>query len=128
MNKNIETTKRAHIYEIDLIRVITVFSVVTVHSLSTSSFLVTDPKISLQILNFIIHLFHYSRQIFMFVTGLVLTYSYLNRQFSTLKFWLRRLLLVFIPYVLWTLIYTKLDNNTSNINSFLNISLTNIPH
>ena len=98
---------RAHIYEIDLIRTITVFSVVTLHSLASTQFLLPNES-SLDLINLVIHIIHYNRMMFMFLTGLVLTYAYFGRPFSAKRFWKRRTLLIFIPYVFWSVIYVKL--------------------
>ena len=102
-------TRKPHIFEIDLIRAITVFTVVAVHSLSYTTYLTTKTA-ALELLNLIGHSLHYNRETFMFVTGLVLTYVYYHREFSVKKFWMKRTLLVFIPYVLWTIIYTLINN------------------
>lgn len=113
---------RPHIYEIDLIRVITVFSVVAVHSLSFTSFLTKDIE-SAQLLHLIIHMLHFNREMFMFVTGLVLTYVYFHRNFSAKKFWLKRTLFVFIPYVLWSFIYTRINNPHLGTNDYISRAL-----
>jgi len=104
--------KKTHIYEIDFLRAITVFSVVTIHSFATLSYLYQKSWSSTELIALFIHSLHYNREMFIFVTGLVLTYVYYHRQFSTLKFWSKRLLLIFIPYVLWSLIYVKVNNST----------------
>ena len=79
--------KKAHIYEIDFLRALTVFSVVTIHSFSAASFLYSDSTGATDMIALFIHILHYNREIFIFVTGLVLTYVYYNRSFSAIKFW-----------------------------------------
>ena len=112
--------RRPHIYEIDLIRGITVFSVVMLHSLATTQYL-TPATAQLYFVNLIIHLLHYGREIFIFITGLVLTYSYFGKQFSARKFWLKRVLLIFIPYVFWSIIYVKINNHTLGLLPYLDL-------
>lgn len=97
--------KKAHIFEIDFLRAITVFSVVTIHTFSSTTFLYPKNQFITDMLNLFIHALHYNREMFVFVTGLVLTYVYYHRQFSATKFWSKRLLVIFIPYALWTLLY-----------------------
>lgn len=102
--------KKAHIYEVDFLRAITVFSVVTIHSISTTTFFYAKSHNATNIINLIIHLLHYNREMFVFVTGFVLTYVYFNRQLSAKKFWLKRLLLIVIPYIVWSIIYIEVDH------------------
>jgi len=113
--------KKAHIYEIDFLRAITVFSVVTIHSFSSTSFLYSNSTAATDIIALFIHILHYNREIFTFVTGLVLTYVYYHRSFSAIKFWSKRLLLIFVPYVLWSLIYVKINNPTLNFSDFFSL-------
>ncbi|WP_157071199.1 acyltransferase family protein, partial [Alicyclobacillus acidiphilus] len=49
--------------------------------------------------------FHFTREAFMFITGLVLFYTYYDREFNVFSFWRKRLFLIAIPYVAWTAIY-----------------------
>lgn len=119
-DQNVVSQKRQHIYEIDLIRGITVLSVVILHSLATTQFLLTDLSQS-YFINLLIHLLHYGREIFIFVTGLVLTYSYFGRPFSAKKFWLKRVLLIFIPYVFWSILYVKINNHTVGAGDYFSL-------
>lgn len=122
--KSLGTHTREYLHEIDLVRAITVFSVVAIHTLSYTSFLVTKQS-SIHFLNLIIHLLHYNREMFMFVTGLVLTYVYFSRPFSAKRFWLRRALFVLIPYLLWTLIYVIINNPGKNLMEYIQLFLLN---
>jgi surface polysaccharide O-acyltransferase-like enzyme len=118
--------KKAHIYEIDFLRALTVFSVVAIHTLSATSQVYSATTAQTDFMALCVHILHYNREIFVFVTGLVLTYVYFNRRFSPIRFWSKRLLLIFIPYVLWSLIYTKFNNGALDANKFLSLSWTNI--
>lgn len=112
--KVITAEPRVHIYEIDLIRAITVFSVVSIHSLSYTGFLIKGTQ-AIEAYNLFGHLLHFNREMFMFVTALVLTFVYFNRSFSTQKFWLKRALFVLIPYILWSIIYDMIDHHELSI-------------
>ena len=112
-NQNSEE-KKAHIFEIDFLRAVTVFSVVTIHTFSSCTYLLANSKTGTKLINLFVHSLHYNREIFIFVTGLVLTYVYYHRTFSTKKFLLRRFLLIFIPYALWTLLYELYHNTLGN--------------
>lgn len=53
--------------------------------------------------------FHFTREAFMFITGLVLFYTYYDREFSAFAFWKKRLLLIAVPYVVWTALYIAFE-------------------
>jgi surface polysaccharide O-acyltransferase-like enzyme len=118
--------KKSHIFEIDFLRTITVFSVVAIHSFSTLSYLYQKSWFSTELIALFIHALHYNREMFIFVTGLVLTYVYYHRKFSTVKFWSKRLLLIFIPYALWSLLYMKVDNPTLSWDKSLQLFWTDL--
>jgi surface polysaccharide O-acyltransferase-like enzyme len=124
-NENNEE-KKAHIFEIDFLRAITVFSVVTIHTFASMAYLYSKDPLTTQIIALFIHLLHYNREIFIFVTGLVLTYVYFHRPFSAMKFWSKRLLFIFAPYVLWTIIYLLINNDTLPLNKYLPLFWTDI--
>lgn len=109
-NKSV-THKRPYLYEIDLIRSITVFSVVTIHTFAYTSSLI-EGELPKQMFSLVNHLLHYNREMFMFITAFVLTYVYYDRQFSVKRFWFKRLLYVLVPYVLWSFIYVKYNYPT----------------
>lgn len=50
-------------------------------------------------------MFHFTREAFMFITGLVLFYTYYDREFTMISFWRKRLALIAVPYVAWTALY-----------------------
>jgi hypothetical protein len=101
--------KRDHLFEIDFVRTITVFSVVALHSFVFTKVLLSSNS-QTTFVSLIGHALNYNREMFMFITGLVLTYVYYNRDFSIFTFWKKRLLVIFIPYVLWTIVYMVANN------------------
>jgi peptidoglycan/LPS O-acetylase OafA/YrhL len=96
--------RKGHLFEIDFIRATTVFSVVALHALSYTKYLLRDPG-SLQALYVIGHALNYNRYVFMFVTAFVLTYVYAGKTLLIGQFYLKRVLVVFVPYVAWSFIY-----------------------
>lgn len=96
---------RRHLYEIDLMRACIILGVVCVHS--TSTFNVTLPSTSMlnPVFGGLITSFHFTREAFMFITGLVLFYTYYNKTFTAPSFWMKRLQLIAVPYIAWTVIY-----------------------
>jgi peptidoglycan/LPS O-acetylase OafA/YrhL len=95
---------RPHLGELDRLRVITALSVVAVHVAANSAFL-DRTTLALQIQNGFVTLFHFTREVFMFVTAFALVYVYYGKPFSAARFWKRRSVGVLVPYVCWTLIY-----------------------
>jgi peptidoglycan/LPS O-acetylase OafA/YrhL len=117
---------KPYIHEVDLIRAVTAFTVVAIHSLETVGYLVTGTDSS-QFYNLITHVLNYNREVFVFITGLVLTYIYLeNPQFSVKKFYRNRFNLVFIPYVFWSIIYTLKNAPFTHFWSYVWLVIWNI--
>jgi poly(3-hydroxybutyrate) depolymerase/membrane-bound acyltransferase YfiQ involved in biofilm formation len=113
--KKNDSSRRIH--EIDFARVITAASVVAVHAISATLFLQLTPLGNdLQTLSY--HILHFNRELFMFVTGLVLVYVYYGKTYSKSAYYLKRVGTVVIPYVLWSVIYIKLYTYSSGIDFF----------
>jgi poly(3-hydroxybutyrate) depolymerase/peptidoglycan/LPS O-acetylase OafA/YrhL len=94
---------RPHIAAFDLIRLIIMVFVVSVHTLAFGGGPVT---MSIGALTTI---FHTSRELFLLLTALVLTYNYGHRELKAARFWRRRLWLVVPAYVTWSAIYYAAD-------------------
>ena len=97
------TTRAPRILALDFVRVYAAFLVVAVH-------VITQPVIYGNVLaEAFLTLLHVSREIFLLMTGLVLTYSTSSLSGggwrSWYNFYKRRYPLILIPYVCWSLIY-----------------------
>lgn len=94
-----------HLYEIDLMRAFIMMSVLSVHT--TSFFNTMNPVTSPGFLVFgaLITSLHYTREAFMFMTGLVLLYTYYERPFHMLTFLRKRFLLIIVPYLVFNALY-----------------------
>jgi peptidoglycan/LPS O-acetylase OafA/YrhL len=98
---------RPHIVAFDMIRLIIMVFVVGVHTLAWGGGQVTLA------LGAVSTVFHTSRELFLLLTALVLTYNYGHRpRLNTLKFWRRRYWLVVPAYVTWSAIYYAADGNS----------------
>jgi peptidoglycan/LPS O-acetylase OafA/YrhL len=96
-----------HIIAFDMIRLIIMVFVVGVHTLAWAGGTVTVA------LGAVTTVFHTSRELFLLLTALVLTYNYGHRKrLKTLTFWRRRYWLVVPAYVTWSAIYYAADGRT----------------
>jgi poly(3-hydroxybutyrate) depolymerase/peptidoglycan/LPS O-acetylase OafA/YrhL len=98
---------RPHIVAFDMIRLIIMVFVVSVHTLAFGA-----GKVTLSV-GAVTTLFHTSRELFLLLTALVLSYNYGKRKkLKPLKFWRRRFLLVLPAYVTWSAIYYAADGRS----------------
>ena len=110
--------RKPHLRQLDRLRIITALSVVAVHVLGNSSFL--DQHFgALVIQDMFVTSFHFTREVFMFVTALALTYVYYGKPFATGHFWRRRALGVLLPYSAWSVIYVLANVRPTSIGQFL---------
>jgi peptidoglycan/LPS O-acetylase OafA/YrhL len=96
------TDDGAHLYAVDLYRVVTFAAVVAQHAVIFTA-PVTSPSAEA-----VIFLLHFTREAFFMLTAFVLVHSYLRRPLSPRRFWHRRLPLVLVPYLAWTLVYVTI--------------------
>ncbi|EJY55414.1 acyltransferase 3 [Alicyclobacillus hesperidum URH17-3-68] len=96
---------RRYLHEIDLMRAFVILGVLSVHTTSFFNVLNNDMTPGFLTLGALITTMHYTRETFMFVTGLVLFITYYRNPFNPLVFWRKRFLLIAIPYIIWTLAY-----------------------
>jgi poly(3-hydroxybutyrate) depolymerase/surface polysaccharide O-acyltransferase-like enzyme len=98
--------QRPHIVAFDLIRLIIMVFVVSVHTLSFAGGAVTMS------VGAVTTVFHTSRELFLLLTALVLTYNYGHRPRSAGRFWRRRFWLVVPAYITWSAIYYAADGRS----------------
>jgi peptidoglycan/LPS O-acetylase OafA/YrhL len=90
---------RSHLWEIDIVRILTFLCVIGVH---TTSHTAASTDLGQYLL---LGLLHFTRNVFFALTAFVLVYSYLHRPVPMRRFWPKRFLLVGLPYVAWSIIY-----------------------
>jgi len=83
-----------------MVRVLTFACVIGVHTISTVNPLDSVPAGAFTML------LHFTREAFFVLTAFVLMHRYRETAPTTLPFWRRRFLLVGVPYVVWSVIYT----------------------
>ena len=97
---------RPHIVAFDGIRLIIMVFVVGVHTLSFAGGHVT------MTMGAVTTIFHTSRELFLLLTALVLSYNYGHRELKPVKFWKRRFWLVLPAYIAWSAIYYAANGHT----------------
>jgi surface polysaccharide O-acyltransferase-like enzyme len=120
-----EQLKRPHIYELDPLRACTAFSVVAVHVLAFTAFL-NHGEIGTQIQNAFVVTFHFTREVFLFVTAFALVYVYNGKAFPFKQFWKKRGLGTLLPYVIWSIIYVWVNTQTKTPTAFFQTVLIDI--
>lgn len=117
---------RPYIYELDPLRTVTALAVVLVHVMSFTMFF-NHTATSLLVDNGIFTSIHFTREIFMFVTALALAYVYYGKPFEPSRFWAKRSIGVLLPYCLWSLAYTWVNNPSQHSpGAFAKLALFNI--
>jgi poly(3-hydroxybutyrate) depolymerase/peptidoglycan/LPS O-acetylase OafA/YrhL len=97
---------RPHIIAFDLIRLIIMVFVVSVHTLAFAGGTATMS------IGAVTTVFHTSRELFLLLTALVLTYNYGQRPLKAGRFWRRRFWLVLPAYITWSAIYYAADGRS----------------
>lgn len=91
--------KPRHLYEVDVLRILTFACVIGVH---TTSHTAAADDVGL---NALLALLHFTRLVFFSLTAFVLVYSYTLRPQPMAQFWPKRFLLVGVPYLAWSFVY-----------------------
>lgn len=90
---------RRHLYEVDIVRLLTFVCVVGVHAVSGS--MNPDDVAS----GAFVSLLHFTRGTFFLLSAFVLTYAQGAKPVRVRRFWPRRFLYVGLPYLVWSVIY-----------------------
>ncbi len=102
-------TRRRHVHEADVVRVLTFACVIAVHTIHY-----TNPAQSVGA-NGVEMLLHFTREAFFCLTGFVLVHQSLGRPLAVKPFWRKRFLAIGIPYVVWTVIYEVIKVHESGL-------------
>ena len=90
---------RGHLWQIDVVRLLTFAAVIAVHDLAF-----TEQPGNRAVAGAMM-LLQYGREVFFALTGFVLVYSAWGRPLRVRSFWRRRILYVAVPYLTWSAIY-----------------------
>lgn len=96
-----------HVHQADMVRVLTFACVIAVHTISTVNPLDSVPGGAVAML------LHFTREAFFVLTAFVLMHRYRDAAPRPGPFWRRRFLLVGVPYVVWSVVYTGLSLATA---------------
>jgi len=116
---------RPYIYELDPLRAITALMVIAVHVLAFTQYL-NQTQTGMQLDNGIFASIHFTREVFMFITALALTYVYYGKPFSMKRFWTKRSIGVLLPYCLWSIAYSWANTSQHSPGAFARLVLFNI--
>lgn len=100
-----ERRSKEHLYEVDLMRAFIILGVVCVHIISFYNLFAIQLSPTNIVNEMLLVALHFTRESFMFITGLVLFITYYHRELKAVAFWKKRFALIFVPYAAWTLIY-----------------------
>jgi len=96
---------KSYISELDIVRAVACASVVAVHVMGMVRGLDSATGQTEVIGGIFSTLWHFTRESFMMMTGLVLVYSYSREPFPIGRFFGRRTVERIIPYILWSMVY-----------------------
>lgn len=104
--------RRAHLHELDVIRILTFAAVIAVHAIAFTE------QPSNRAAAGMLMLLQFGRELFFALMGFVLVYSAQHRYAGARAFWRRRFAYVAVPYVAWTFVYW-LDGHWTGIHQSL---------
>jgi len=90
---------RGHLWQIDVVRLLTFAAVIAVHSLAFTE------RPDNQVAAGMMMLLQYGREVFFAITGFVLVYSTWGKPLDARSFWGKRVSFVAVPYVVWSGVY-----------------------
>ena len=93
-----EATKE-HLWQIDVVRLLTFAAVISVHSLAFTELPSNRVAAGMMML------LQYGREVFFAITGFVLVFSAWGRPMKSGSFWTKRIGFVVVPYVTWSAVY-----------------------
>jgi peptidoglycan/LPS O-acetylase OafA/YrhL len=114
------TIKKEHIKEINIFRAISILAVIMIHATSESIGKINKQSLYYPIYNGLNIFSSFAVPTFIFLSGLVMFYTYYDRALTRetlLRFYKKRLLYIFLPYVTISTLYyaIKLSLNTADL-------------
>ncbi|BCV22399.1 acyltransferase [Moorella sp. Hama-1] len=106
---------KPHIGEVDYLRVLGLITIVLIHAWGFYLLMPVASPYSRIVQELGINLMRFGRQVFMFITGLVLFYNYSGRQVNIKRFFTRRLQNLVIPYAIWTAVYLLIKRSSQMV-------------
>jgi peptidoglycan/LPS O-acetylase OafA/YrhL len=116
---------RPHVYELDLLRVVTAFGVVAVHTIA-GTIVFTQAQVAIILQHAAEGTMHFTREVFMFTTALVLVYTYAGKRFNLGAFWRKRGIGVVVPYAIWSAMFLALAGLLTSPQRFMTTWVTDL--
>lgn len=95
---------RIFLHELDMVRVVTALSVVAVH-VTAFTIIFNTTHIGAEVQNAVVSALHFTREVFLSLTALVMVHNYTKRPLKLSRFWRKRGIGVVLPYIVWSLFY-----------------------
>lgn len=122
MTKSELNPKKPFVRSLDVVRAVTIVSVIMVHS----TWFTANGGDSITA-GAILSVLHFTRESFMALTGFVLTYSLWDRPAQWGRFWVKRYRLIAIPYIIWSAAYLTLSMPVWPIGPYVSKLLRDLP-
>ncbi|MDR0899803.1 MAG: acyltransferase [Lactobacillaceae bacterium] len=107
--------KKQYLYGVDLMRLLFIIGVLTVHTSSIFQARFIENSVSYYILAAFHMPMHFTRFGFMFISGMVLFLNSFNKPFKTVDFWKKRFFWILIPYFSWMFIYDWITHDMGEV-------------
>ncbi len=125
MSAKVTRKSRNFLHEIDMVRVVTALSVVAVHVTAFTVFFNTT-QFGSEVQNAAVSALHFTREVFLSLTALVMVHNYTKRPLKLGTFWRKRGLGVVVPYIIWSLIYVYVNVPHDPVGNWVHTALADI--
>ena len=125
MSTKVTRRSRTFLHELDLVRVVTALSVVAVH-VTAFTVVFNTTQVGAEIQNAAVSALHFTREVFLSLTALVMVHNYSKRPLKLKTFWRKRGLGVVVPYVVWSLFYVYFNVPHTDLGYWLHTAVADI--
>lgn len=125
MPANVTRESRAFLHELDLVRVVTALSVIAVH-VTAFTVIFNTTKFGADVQNAAVSALHFTREVFLSLTALVMVHNYTKRPLKLSSFWRKRGIGVVVPYVIWSLVYVYFNVPHTPLGDWVHTAIVDI--
>ena len=125
MSAKVTRGSRVFLHELDLVRVVTALSVIAVH-VTAFTVVFNTTKFGADVQNAAVSALHFTREVFLSLTALVMVHNYTKRPLKLSTFWRKRGIGVVVPYVVWSLIYVYFNVPHTSLGNWVHTAIADI--